>query len=248
MTQLGRLVLPALVFLLCAGCAAKFQPDALDISELTQESRIGMLPINFLAKPSVNVHDNPVGLLGTAGKVTLIKGQDTKRRKFSSALDALKYSYQQQATEALLTRFTEAGVDVRLIKFNRSIDNTLGSVPPRRFEKRYPDGDGSLDLLLDIYVDYAGYAAESLGADYLPTVHIGAQLVNAETHAIVYHSLIQYQSFSDAREGVSAIAANPAYAFRGFDELMAQPEKARDGLKLAISEVVGRLIEEIDLY
>ena len=111
-----------------------------------------------------------------------------------------------------------------------------------------PDDGGEYDLLLDIYIDYVGYSAAKLGADYLPTLHIGARLVDAESHQVVYNALIQYQSFDDAEEGVSAIDPDPAYAFAGFDELMAEPEKARDGLRLAISDVVSRLIEEIDLH
>jgi len=238
----------ALVFLLLTGCGAKFVRDEVDQTELTEASRIGMLPINYLEKPSVNVHDNPIGLLGTAGKVSIIKGQDTKRRKFSSALSELKYSYQDDVTAGMLARFEAAGLDVKLMDFSRSFDNVLGAVPPRHFEKRYPKNDGSFDLLLDIYVDYTGYAAEKLGADYLPTVHIGARLVDAQTYGIVYDSRIQYHSFKDAEEGVSAIEADSNYAFEGFDELLADPEKAKEGLKLAIRAVVARLIEEVDLY
>jgi hypothetical protein len=246
MIQIKRLSILLLAMLLTAGCGSKFQPDSLQSDELEQGTRIGLLPINFLEKPSVDVHDNPVGLLGTAGRITVTKGKDTKRRKFTSALSALKYSYQQQATEGLLARFAEADLDVELMGFKRSHDNILEAVPPRRFEKRYPDGDDNeFDLLLDIYIDYVGYSAAKLGADYLPTVHIGARLVDANNHEVVYNSLIQYQSFDDAEEGVSAIDADPAYAFAGFDELMAEPEKARDGLRLAVDGIVTRLIEEI---
>jgi len=248
MSQLQRMIVPALAFLLVAGCGTKFQRDELDASEQAQDTRIGMLPINFLEKPSVDVHKNPVGLLGTAGKITVLKGKDTKRRKFTRALDALKYSYQQHTTEFMLARFEAVGLDVKMMDFNRSIDNILEAVPPRRFEKRYPKGDGSFDQLLDVYVDYVGYSAESLGADYLPTIHIGVRLVDAESHAVIYNALIQYHAFDDAEEGVSAIEPDLDYAFEGFDELMADTEKAREGLKLAIREVVERLIEEIDLH
>ena len=247
-TQLQRMIVPALAFLLLAGCGTKFQRDALGASEQAPDTRIGMLPINFLAKPSVDVHKNPVGLLGTAGKLTVTKGKDTKRRKFTSALDALKYSYQEQATESLSARFERNGLDVKLKDFSRSFDNIFEAVPPRRFEKRYPKDDGSYDHLLDIYIEYVGYSAESLGADYLPTVHIGVRLVNAESHVVIYNALIQYHSFDDAEEGVTAIEADLDYAFDNFDALMADTEKAREGLKLAIREVVGKLIEEIDLH
>jgi hypothetical protein len=234
-------------FLSLTGCGSKpFTQDALTASELPASARIGVLPVNYLAKPSVDVHDNPVGLAGTAGKLAVIKGRDTKRRKFTTALEDLRFSYQVETNAVLMDRLHEAGLDARFMEFQRSIDNILEAVPPRRFEKRYPK-DAPFDALLDIYVDYAGYAAPALGDSYMPTVHIAARMVDASSHNVLYESRIQYHPLEEIT-GESVIDADASYAFENFDALLEDVPRARDGLQTAVDAVLDRLIEELKAH
>lgn len=229
---------------LLAACAGKpFVGDRLTPGELAADARLGVLPVNYIDKPSMDVHDNIVGLAGTAGKLAVAKGRDTKRRKLTEMLAGVGFVYQERADAFLIERLVEAGLDAEFIAFRRSIDNVLGEVPPRRFEKRYPANSG-YDVLLDLYVDYVGYAAVGLDDDYLPTVHIAARLVNGNDLSVLYESRIQYNPL-EAKGEETVIDADPEYAFKDFDALIAEPERARDGLRQAIVAVVDRLAGDL---
>ncbi len=230
-------------FGLLAGCGAPHVKDPLEAGEIASGATIGLLPINFLERPAADIKKNAVRFAGSIGQLAAAKGKDTKRRKFSEALLAQDYRYQQQVNESLARRLANAGLTATPLEFSRSIDNVLGEVPPRRFEKRYPDSPAS-DLLLDIYVDFVGYSAEKLGEPYLPTFHIGARLVDTRSKTTVYESLIHYRSF-DVEGEQSTIEPDPQYTFEDFDALLAEPGKAKRGLELAIDAVIDRLVEEL---
>ena len=74
--------------------------------------------------------------------------------------------------------------------------------------------------------------------------HICWIFVDAHSHATVYQSMIQYRPFN-AKGEESAIEASDEYAFKDFDELIAEVPKAKMGLEQAIEAVIDRLIEEI---
>ncbi len=236
--------LPAvLVAGLLGGCSATHVKDPLEAGELNAGASIGVLPINFLEKASVEINKNPVRFAGTAGRLAVLKGKDTKRRKFSEALAARDYDYRQQFNDYLARRLEAGGFSVAPMKFRRSIDNVLGEVPPGRFEKRYPEASAH-DYLLDVYIEFVGYSALSLSDPYLPTVHIGARLVGARSHETLYQSLIEYRPFTTEGEATK-IEPNPDFSFEDFDALMADSAVAQRGLEQAIEAVVDRLLEEL---
>ena len=207
------------------------------------DDRIGVLPINFQDKPEARVYSNPVKFAGTVGRIAVAKADDTTRRKFTAALDEARYSYQQDVSERLMERLQAAGFDAEYMDFKRSIDNVLGEVPPGQFERRYPK-DSGYDLLLDIYVEYFGYAAESIGADYLPTGHIAVRLVDAATLDTVYQSEIHYHPMNPKAE-VVRIPADTGYAFEEFEDIINDIPRAREGLQAVTQALMNELIAEL---
>lgn len=238
-----RIAAIALVVIL-AGCAGKpFVADSLSVEEVPGR-RVAVLPVNFIEKPSVEVVENIVGFAGTAGKIAVIKGRDTKRRKFHEALVALEFSYQDHFDAQLISGLNNAGYEATSPAFRRTIDNILEAVPPGRFEKR-PRTLPDADMILDVYVAFVGYAAPSLGKDYQPTFHIGTRLLHGESLAVLYQSEIQYHAFDP--EGHEVTFDPPADgAFESFDDIMADVPGARDGLVRAIDTVVDQLIADLD--
>ncbi|MDX1570977.1 MAG: hypothetical protein R3200_10865 [Xanthomonadales bacterium] len=224
----------------CAGGPRERLELARDIES---HDSIGVLPINFMEKPEARVYSNPVKFAGTVGRIAVAKADDTTRRKFSTALDEARYSYQEDVSSKLIERLQEAGFDAEYMEFNRSIDNVLGAVPPGQFERRYPKDTG-YDLLLDVYVEYFGYAAPSLGEDYLPTGHIAVRVVDGATLDTVYQSEIHYHPMDPEAEVVK-IEADRAYTFEEFEDILNDIPKAREGLKAATQALMAALVDEL---
>lgn len=233
------------ISLALAACGGKYAAVPID-ETLTEQTRIAILPLNMPEKLSVDVQDNKLGLLGTAGRITVIKGQDTKRRKFTETVLDQGYQYQEQLSSAVRDQLNQAGLMAEYVDFRRSKDNILEAVPPGKFEKRYPDRFTDHDFLLDIAVEYVGYAANGLSKPYYPTLHVRTRLVDSSSLDTVYESRIQYHPHDNKGEE-KAIEADAVWVFRDFDQLIDEPGRAIDGLNAAINQVIGVMIADMGL-
>ncbi|MEM9532384.1 MAG: hypothetical protein AAGA23_15820 [Pseudomonadota bacterium] len=227
---------------LLAGCNSKIKRFD-ELTGVQPSQRVGVLPINFLPKVSAQVYNNALRFAGTAGRVAVAKADDSTRRKMTEGLEAAQYFYRQEINRELIARLNDDGIKAEFIEFRRSIDNVLGEVPPRRFEKRYPK-DAGYDYLLDIYVEYFGYAAGSVGADYLPTAHVAVRVVDGASLDPIYESLIQYNPVSDV-EGSVNLEANADFAYSNVGDLLDDVPRAKEGLKEAVDIVMETLISEL---
>ncbi len=233
------------ISLALAACGGKYVAVPID-QELTEQTRIAVLPLNMPEKLSVDVQDNKLGLLGTVGKITVIKGKDTKRRKFTETVVEQGYRYQDNLSTAVTDQLNTSGLMAEFVDFRRTRDNILEAVPPGKFEKRYPDRFADYDFLLDIAVEYVGYAANGLSKPYYPTLHIRARLIDSSSLGTVYESRIQYHAYDNKGEE-KAIEADEVWVFKNFEQLIAQPDRAIDGLNAAIEQVLGVMIADMGL-
>ncbi len=238
-------VLTLSVVLLLTACGSKFTKTELESDRITPSKRIAIIPANLPEKLSVEVFDNKIGFLGTAGKITVIKGQDTKRRKFTESVKELGYEHRADIRDNLLACFAEAGIMAERIDYRRKKDNILEAVPPGKLEKKYSGNLDGYDYLLDVAVSYVGYASGGLTADYLPALHVAVRIVDTASLEHVYESRIQYNP-NDIDGDELVIEANSDYAFDNFDALIADPERATEGLAGAIRSVIQTLITDID--
>lgn len=242
MMRFDRVLWVVMALVVMAACSTSRERIELS-QELHAGDHIGVLPINFQEKPEARVYTNPVKLAGTVGRIAVAKAEDATRRKFTDALEEIDYSYQDNLTNRLIAALGEAGYEAEVMDFRRSINNVLEAVPPGQFEKRYPK-DTDYDYLLDIYVDYFGYAAPRLGDSYKPTAHIAVRLVDADTLATAYQSEIHYHPI-DPAPGVHAIAVGDAYEFAEFQDIIGDIDRARDGLQQAVDALIREAVAEI---
>lgn len=228
--------------LLLAGCASRFESVPMKDSEQIESATVGLIPVNFIDKPSVEIIGNPVRFVPRVGGLIVAKGRDTKRRKFHNALLEADYVYQERVKESLTAAFERHGVDAVWLDISRTPHRQAGRVLEGRFEKRYPQGiDEDVDILLDAYVDFVGYAAEGLGDPYKPTFILAVRLVDAASHDVLYQNRFLYNAAKDPESSAVTIPADEAYVYAGFDELMADIPTAKAGLDQAIVEVADRV-------
>lgn len=233
-----------LTALLLTACSSKFERVALPPDGI-EGGTLGVLPVNFIDKPSARVDKNLVKFAGTLGRAAVIKAEDAKRRKLTEGLAGIGYVYQEDFDSRLAEALTTTGFQAQPLEFSRTIDNILEDVPPGRFEKRYPQ-ETSTDFLLDIYIEDIGFVASGLTADYLPVCHLGVRVVNARSLETVYQTEVQYNPEPEPDAPVVAIAANKELGFKGIDALLDNPEQARVALSAAIHAAIDALVAELE--
>lgn len=244
--MIRRLTVLTAAALLLAGCASKFESKTLAERYDVRSVSIGVMPINHLDKPSVEVISDPLKYIPRVGTLLVAKGNDTKRRKFDEALDALAYDYRTRFDQVFIEALTQSGLDARALNIPRKPHRQAGRVLERKFEKQYPRQlPEPVDLILDAYVDFVGYAADGLTADYRPTFFLAVRLVDARSHEVVYQSRALYNAPEDPEGGALTLVADVNYVFEDFNAIMADVPRARDGLDQAIVAVADHIAQAL---
>ncbi len=235
--------LTLLLLLTLGACSAPVTRVELNDNLVSAGATVGVLPVNLQQKIEARVDDNPIGLAGTAGRLAVFKGEQTRQKRLNEALAAADFSYPSQFRQRLNDSLTAHRLNTRPIEFSRTIDNVLGEVAPGRFERR-PPKDQPVDFLLDVTVDVVGYIAESISKDYLPTLHVGARLLSADTLDVVYETRVEYNPL-DAEDAAISITADSQYTFKDTEEMAADSARTALGLAAAMDAVLMQISNDL---
>lgn len=207
------------------GCASQ-KHRAYNPAERNQIRSIGLLTPTVPDEVAVRMVVHPGQSLGVIGVLLAEGDMDGKTSQFTRALHTRGFRSGAGFEEQLKAGLTASGYIVRTIAAPRSLAQD-------GYRNQYPKADGSVDAYLDLYSDLIGYTAAGGGTPYRPTVYLNLRLVRAADHKVLYQDRIAYNAFGD---GGGAITLNAArgYEFAEFEQLMAQPAKAQEGLRLAM--------------
>lgn len=211
--------------LLVAGCAGPTHRAYNPIAR-QQVQRIGLLTPAVSDHIAVRMDVHPGLSLGVVGMLVAATDMSGKSTEFMRAARNEGFVCSHTFLEQLEAGLNQAGYEVHPITVMR----------PRReyaFIEHYPPADGSVDAYLDVYSDLIGYAAAGGSTPYRPTVHLNVRMVRASDHKVLYEDRIAYNAFGD---GNGAITLTPiaGYEFAGFEQLVADPTRALEGLRLAM--------------
>ena len=120
---------------------------------------------------------------------------------------------------------------------------SVGSVPRQdlNFLKVYPTStEVPGDAFLDIKMQY-GYLAAGISTPYRPFVFVECKLVKASDKSVLMQRTIAYNSLWPVPDQGVTLAPDPVYEFKDFDALIAEPDKAVEGLDKAIAQVAGTI-------
>lgn len=207
------------------GCASQ-KHRAYNPAERNQIRSIGLLTPTVPDEVAVRMAVHPGQSLGMIGVLLAEGDMDGKTSQFTRTLHTRGFRSGAGFEEQLKAGLTAAGYRVRAIPAPRDITQD-------GYRKQYPQADGSVDAYLDLYSDLIGYTAAGGGTPYRPTVFLTVRLVRATDHKVLYQDRIAYNAFGD---GGGAITLDPVrgYEFAEFAQLMAQPAKAQEGLRIAM--------------
>lgn len=211
--------------LMFGGCAAQAHRPYNPV-ERHQIRSIGMLTPTVPDEVAVRMVIHPGQSLGLVGVLVAEGDMDGKTHAFTRLMRTRGFRSGAGFEQQLQAGLVAAGYRVRRIPAPRA--SAEGG-----YRSQYPTADGSVDAYLDLYSDLIGYTAAGGGTPYRPTVYLNVRLVRAADHRVLYQDRIAYNAFGD---GDGAITIDPArgYEFAAFDSLMAQPDKAQEGLRLAM--------------
>lgn len=233
-----RLVAAWVVAAVLTGCASSpHRTQAFDPAERTGIHTIGVLTPALSDEVAVRLFVHPVESLGVIGMLIAAGDMSGKTHEFTSALNSRGFICQRQFRDDLLAGLRSAGYEVRVVPTDRPRDEYA-------FASRYPDGDPSIDAYLDLYSGLVGYTAAGISTPYRPTVYLGARLVRARDHRVLYQDAIAYNAFGDPRDMVT-IAPTTDYDFMAFNDLMAGQDRAVEGLRVALKATGNELARQL---
>lgn len=223
--SLHRVLVLIVLGLLATGCAAPLHRPYDPVAR-HQIRSIGVLTPAVSDEVAVRMEVHPGESFGVVGMLVAAGDMNGKSGQFMRATRSKGFVCSSAFQQQLQAGLQQAGYDVRPIDITRSRYE-------RDFLDHYPTADGSVDAYLDLYTDVIGYTAAGSGTPYRPTVHLNVRLVRATDHRVLYQDRIAYNAFGD---GDGAITLSPAagYEFARFDQLVADPIKALEGLRLAM--------------
>lgn len=211
--------------LLAAGCAGPSHRAYNPIAR-HQVHRIGLLTPAVSDHVAVRMEVHPGLSLGVVGMIVAEGDMSGKSVQFMRATQREGFVCSQTMLEQIDAGLNQAGYEVHPVDVIRPQQEYA-------FLEQYPPADGAVDAYLDVYTDLIGYTAAGGSTPYRPTVRLNVRMVRASDHKVLYEDRIAYNAFGD---GDGAITLTPAagYDFAGFEQLVGDPTRALEGLRVAM--------------
>ena len=233
-----RLAAVAAFTLLVAACA----PPKVPYDRADGVKTIGVVTPRFPDGPVVFLASSVGQSFGLIGALIDAGMQADRETKFKAVLDDQKFAASDVFIQALTTELQARGYTVVVIPMTR--DGT-------EFAAKYPaNSDPKVDAYLDLVTYHYGYIAAGIrdAAPYRPAYALKARLVSAKNAALLMQDSIAYNPLRAAAASTEyvTIAPDPEYGFTNFDALLADPNKAVKGLRIATeqsAQAVGKLLQ-----
>ncbi|WP_029920109.1 hypothetical protein [Nevskia soli] len=213
---------------LLSGCAG--QPEVpFDHSANTNLKTIAVLTPSYPSGPGVVLASTVGQSFGLVGALVDGAMQSNRESKFSELLSAQKISVQDTFMQDIGQVLQAQGYQVVLQPVTRDKADFLSQYPPA--------ASTHADLYLDMVVTGYGYIAAGVRSStpYRPAFSVRCKLVRASDGAVLMEDTIAYNPLGQPKNMVT-IAPDADYVFKDFDTLMADPDKAGQGLKVAMQK------------
>ncbi len=219
------------VFALFAGGCTTFETVPFDPSTHAGMDKITI--VDPAAPTELDVHVlAPVGAnFGLIGALATEAGLSAKRKTLNAAMATQQYDYLKEFNATLDESIGSAGYVVSRGTVERDVDDAA-------FLEDYSAiaTDGAI---LDIYLQFIGYAAAGSNTEYRPTVMLAARLVDG-AGSTLFADQIHYNPLGQTGDAIT-LDPHPDYAFEKFDMIEAEPARAAEGMSVAIKAVLGEL-------
>jgi hypothetical protein len=182
------------------------------------------LPEKAIAYEVASVGSN-FGLIGALVDAGI---QVSRQNAVNDALTGAGFDAEQRLEDRLIATLSGQGYTVAAMPG--------GPRPKREFLATYPSAPAGVQAYLDVSVTYYGYMSSGAGQPFRPSADATVRLVRVSDRATLMENRIVYNPLN-AQQGVITLSPNPEYAFRGRDELLADPNRLAAGIEDALNQV-----------
>ncbi len=197
----------------------------------TSVHRIGILDPQFPEDAMVSVAVSAGRSFGLIGALVDIGAQVDRETRFGAELERQSFRGKDMFVTNLRQAIEAEGYETVLVSLPRPENGGYVATYPAANEH-------DVDAYLDIVVSAYGYmaASSSQSTPYRPATQVHARLVSAEGQTLLMEDGVYYNPFNPMRLAGTVVTLSPdrAYAFATFDDLMAEGEKASEGLGKAL--------------
>lgn len=224
------------VLTLFAGGCTTFETVPFDASTHTGIDKITI--VDPAAPAELDVHVlAPVGAnFGLIGALATEAGLSAQRKTLNAAMASEEYDYLEEFNTTLHESIGSAGYIVSRAAVERDVDDAT-------FLEDYSavTTDGAI---LDIYLQFIGYAAAGSNTEYRPTIMLAARLVD-DAGGTLFADQIYYNPLGQTGEAIT-LDPHPDYVFEKFDMIETEPARAAEGMSVAIKAVLGELADLLE--
>jgi hypothetical protein len=219
-----------------AGCMMKEVPYDRETGGIR---RIGLVTPYFNPEPDVHLATSVGQSFGLIGALVDAGIKADRDKRFGRILQQANFSAYEVFVAQLTNDLSARGYEVSLITVRRDKD----------FVKDYPvHAPPAVDAYLDLYALNYGYISAGVGSPpYRPWVWMRVRLVRAKDSQLLMQDTIVYNAVIGATYTKAVtIPPDPAYEYRSFDTLEADPTGSVRGLRAAIEQsalAVGQLLK-----
>jgi hypothetical protein len=157
----------------------------------------------------------------------------SKTGDFTVKMKTFNYDPGEEFTGALAQELRACGYEVTILDVTR---------PKPEILKSYDGLDPAPDAYIDVVLNWSGYFTASPTADYVPALRTLVRVVKRQSKEIAYQELINYGYEMRGSRSIN-LSADGKFNFGNFNALMADPDRALEGMRLGIPLIarqVGR--------
>ncbi len=231
----SRLARVALLIGVCVGMeAAIAAPGRVAVLELAEPSIYDAKVIEYdVPNPAVTL---PGRLVGEAfGAVLRGADQASRNYRLTEAFRAEDFQLSEAMTASLVETFEARGYEVERVKVPERISGRFASAPALE----------GFDIVVDAYIDFAGYLALTPTTPYVPRVEVPVQVRDAASGRVLNEAVLAYGGPVPVA-GATDVPADPRFAMRRMAQFEQDPARAIGGMVDAadsLSRIAGRLVQ-----
>lgn len=200
---------------------------------------IAVAPIGMPDAPNImiiNAVGNSFGLVGALVEATRASNAS---KEAVSELSSGGFDYKTYFPAQVDSDLRTAGFRVTMLPGTRAAGNAT------KFLATLPEASGA-DAVLDMYVNYLGYAAAGAKSPYRPAVHLEARLIDSKTQKVLFEDQIYYNNFMPAAaKKAITIEPDPKAVFTDRTAMRAAPAEVTSYLRAAVDAVAAELGKQL---
>jgi hypothetical protein len=200
---------------------------------------IAVAPIGMPDAPNImiiNAVGNSFGLVGALVEATRASNAS---KEAVSELSSGGFDYKTYFPAQVDSDLRTAGFRVTMLPGTRTAGDAA------KFLATLPEASGA-DAVLDMYVNYLGYAAAGAKSPYRPAVHLEARLIDSKTQKVLFEDQIYYNNFMPAAaKKAITIEPDPKAEFTDRTAMRAAPAEVSSYLRAAVDAVAAELGKQL---